>query len=113
MKKILKFIFLCLCITFSGKGCMSVDKRGRLEKIRFSVPAFFQVELDYYKNKDNMGRPIIKTNSPGAILLKPQDLSVKTNALEKLWEPAEHVYKINGVTYDRLYTGKLIETTGK
>jgi len=49
-------IFLC--------GCLSVDERGRLEKVRFSVPAFFQVEMDYYKDRENIGRPIIKTNAP-------------------------------------------------
>lgn len=76
---------------------MSVDKNGRLEKIRFSVPAFFQVEMDYYKDRENIGRPIISTNAPGSVMLKPENLSVKTNAPINLWDPA----------------GKLMEMTEK
>jgi len=95
MKKIL---FLCIIfISLGAKGCMSVDEKGRLEKIRFSVPAFFQVEMDYYKDRENVGRPIIRTNAPGAVLLKPENLSVRTNAPISLWEPA----------------GKLMEMTEK
>ena len=95
MKKIL---FLCIIfISWGAKGCMSVDKKGRLEKVRFSVPAFFQVEMDYYKDRENIGRPIIRTNAPGAVLLKPENLSVRTNAPISLWEPA----------------GKLMEMTEK
>ena len=95
MKKIL---FLCIIfISVGAKGCMSVDEKGRLEKIRFSVPAFFQVEMDYYKDRENIGRPIIRTNAPGAVLLKPENLSVRTNAPISLWEPA----------------GKLMEMTEK
>ena len=75
-------------ISLGTKGCMSVDEKGRLEKIRFSVPAFFQVEMDYYKDRENIGRPIIRTNAPGAVLLKPENLSVRTNAPISLWEPA-------------------------
>ena len=93
-----KTLFLCIIfISWGAKGCMSVDKKGRLEKVRFSVPAFFQVEMDYYKEKENIGRPIFKTNAPGAVMLKPENLSVRTNAPISLWEPA----------------GKLMEMTPK
>ena len=93
-----KTLFLCIIfISLAAKGCMSVDEKGRLEKIRFSVPAFFQVEMDYYKDRENVGRPIIRTNAPGAVLLKPENLSVRTNAPISLWEPA----------------GKLMEMTEK
>ena len=95
MKKIL---FLCIIfISWGAKGCMSVDKKGRLEKVRFSVPAFFQVEMDYYKDRENIGRPIIKTNAPGSVMLKPENLAVRTNAPISLWQPA----------------GKLMEMTEK
>ena len=93
-----KTLFLCIIfISWGAKGCMSVDKKGRLEKVRFSVPAFFQVEMDYYKDRENIGRPIIRTNAPGSVMLKPENLSVRTNAPISLWEPA----------------GKLMEMTPK
>ena len=57
MKKILLLSVLLL------SGCMSIDERGRLEKVRFSVPAFFQVEMDYYKDRENLGRLVVNTNS--------------------------------------------------
>jgi|TARA_B100000902_G_scaffold383910_1_gene423377 hypothetical protein len=95
MKKIL---FPCMIfISLGTKGCMSVDEKGRLEKIRFSVPAFFQVEMDYYKDRENIGRPVISTNSPAIVNLKPENLSFRTNAPIDLWEPA----------------GKLMEMTPK
>ena len=84
-----KTLFLCIIfISWGAKGCMSVDKKGRLEKVRFSVPAFFQVEMDYYKDRENIGRPIIRTNAPGSVMLKPENLLVRTNAPISLWEPA-------------------------
>ena len=58
MKKILLLSVLLL------SGCMSIDERGRLEKVRFSVPAFFQVEMDYYKDRENLGRGVVSTNTP-------------------------------------------------
>lgn len=57
MKKIL------LLSVFLLSGCMSIDERGRLEKVRFSVPAFFQVEMDYYKDRENLGRGVVNTNT--------------------------------------------------
>ena len=42
---------------------MSIDEKGRLEKVRFSVPAFFQVEMDYYKDRENLGREAVRTNT--------------------------------------------------
>ena len=93
-----KTLLLCIIfISWGAKGCMSVDKKGRLEKVRFSVPAFFQVEMDYYKDRENIGRPIIKTNAPGSVMLKPENLAVRTNAPISLWQPA----------------GKLMEMTEK
>ena len=93
-----KTLFLCIIfISWGAKGCMSVDKKGRLEKVRFSVPAFFQVEMDYYKDRENIGRPIIRTNAPGSVMLKPENLSVRTNTPISLWQPA----------------GKLMEMTEK
>ena len=32
------------------------DEQGRLEKIRIAVPAFFQIEMDYYKDEENKGK---------------------------------------------------------
>ena len=61
MKKILLLSVLLL------SGCMSIDERGRLEKVRFSVPAFFQVEMDYYKDRENLGRPVVNTYTPPKI----------------------------------------------
>ena len=61
MKKIL------LLSVFLLSGCMSIDERGRLEKVRFSVPAFFQVEMDYYKDRENLGRRVVNTNTPPKI----------------------------------------------
>ena len=61
MKKIL------LLSVFLLSGCMSIDERGRLEKVRFSVPAFFQVEMDYYKDRENLGRGVVNTNTPQKI----------------------------------------------
>ena len=61
MKKILLLSVLLL------SGCMSIDERGRLEKVRFSVPAFFQVEMDYYKDRENLGRGVVSTNTPPKI----------------------------------------------
>ena len=46
-------------------GCTSVDDKGRLEKVRIAVPAFFQIEMDYYKDKENFPKGTIKTNTPG------------------------------------------------
>ena len=57
MKKIL------LLSVFLLSGCMSIDEKGRLEKVRFSVPAFFQVEMDYYKDRENLGREAVRTNT--------------------------------------------------
>ena len=48
-------------------GCTSVDDKGRLEKVRIAVPAFFQIEMDYYKDKENFPKGTIKTNTPPKI----------------------------------------------
>ncbi len=49
MKKISLIVLLL-------SGCISptsVDEKGRLEKVRIAVPAFFQIEMDYYKDQEN------------------------------------------------------------
>jgi hypothetical protein len=35
-------------------GCKNIDENGRLEKVRFSVPAFFHVEMEYYADQENL-----------------------------------------------------------
>ena len=58
----LKYFVLILLLT----GCKSVDDKGRLEKIRIMVPALIDIEFDYYKDKENIGKGIaknIQTNS--------------------------------------------------
>jgi len=35
-------------------GCKNIDENGRLEKVRFSVPAFFHVEMEYYSDQENL-----------------------------------------------------------
>jgi len=47
-----KMFLLTLLLT----GCTSVDDKGRLEKVRIAVPAFFQIEMDYYKDKENFNK---------------------------------------------------------
>jgi|TARA_R100000995_G_C3478350_1_gene122339 hypothetical protein len=47
MKKILIIILLLA-------GCKNMDENGRLEKVRFSVPAFFHVEMEYYSDQENL-----------------------------------------------------------
>ena len=56
----MKKIFL---LTFLLTGCTSVDDKGRLEKVRIAVPAFFQIEMDYYKDKENKGKESVNTNT--------------------------------------------------
>jgi len=51
-------------------GCRSVDDKGRLEKIRIMVPALIDIEFDYYKDKENIGKGVVRntpTNSPPVI----------------------------------------------
>ena len=66
MRRFLKYFILILLVT----GCKSVDDNGRLEKIRIMVPAFIDIEFDYYKDKENKGKYIVSnspTNSTSAI----------------------------------------------
>ena len=58
---------LLLTFTLIFSGCKSVDDQGRLEKVRIAVPAFFQIEMDYYKDRENLGRPVVNTNAPPKI----------------------------------------------
>ena len=52
---------LLLTFTLIFSGCKSVDDQGRLEKVRIAVPAFFQIEMDYYKDKENKGKGSVNT----------------------------------------------------
>jgi len=57
-------------LTLLLSGCISptsVDEKGRLEKVRIAVPAFFQIEMDYYKDKENFPKGTVKTNTPPQI----------------------------------------------
>ena len=47
MKKLLLIVFILT-------GCKNMDENGRLEKVRFSVPAFFHVEMEYYADQENL-----------------------------------------------------------
>tara|TARA_R110002020_G_scaffold359053_4_gene571800 strand:+ start:4051 stop:4278 length:228 start_codon:yes stop_codon:yes gene_type:complete len=43
-----------LLTTLLLTGCQNIDENGRLEKVRFSVPAFFHVEMEYYADQENL-----------------------------------------------------------
>ena len=43
-----------LLTTLLLTGCKNMDENGRLEKVRFSVPAFFHVEMEYYSDQENL-----------------------------------------------------------
>jgi len=45
-----KLLLTALLLT----GCKNIDENGRLEKVRFSVPAFFHVEMEYYADQENL-----------------------------------------------------------
>jgi|TARA_R110000744_G_scaffold141455_1_gene252861 hypothetical protein len=52
-----------------GSGCKSggIDEKGRLEKVRIQIPAFIDIEFEYYKDKENIGKGTpqnIYTNLP-------------------------------------------------
>tara|TARA_Y100001951_G_scaffold99460_1_gene101525 strand:- start:1398 stop:1637 length:240 start_codon:yes stop_codon:yes gene_type:complete len=55
----LKYFILIVLLT----GCKSVDDKGRLEKIRIMVPALIDIEFDYYKDKENIGKGIAKNTT--------------------------------------------------
>lgn len=46
-------------------GCKTggIDEKGRLEKVRIQIPAFVDIEFEYYKDKENMGK-VIPNNVP-------------------------------------------------
>ena len=52
MRGFLKYFILILLLA----GCRSVDDNGRLEKIRVMIPAFVDIQFDYYKDKENKGK---------------------------------------------------------
>jgi len=62
MGDFLKYFILILLLA----GCRSVDDNGRLEKIRVMIPAFVDIQFDYYKDKENKGKVVGNslTNSP-------------------------------------------------
>jgi hypothetical protein len=62
MGNFLKYFILILLLA----GCRSVDDNGRLEKIRVMIPAFVDIQFDYYRDKENKGKVVGNslTNSP-------------------------------------------------
>ena len=54
---------LLLTFTLIFSGCKSVDDQGRLEKVRIAVPAFCQIEMDYYKDKENKGKGSVSADT--------------------------------------------------
>jgi len=45
-------------------GCKNIDENGRLEKVRFSVPAFFHVEMEYYSDQENLNPDFSRRQLP-------------------------------------------------
>ena len=43
-------------ILLAGCKTPSLDERGRLEKVRIQIPAFIDIEFEYYKDKENIGK---------------------------------------------------------
>jgi len=67
-------------LTLLLSGCISptsVDEKGRLEKVRIAVPAFFQIEMDYYKDKENFPKETVKTNTPPKIFPRLMEMDRK------------------------------------
>ena len=46
-------ILICLILFLSG--CKATQHHGRVEKMRVGIPALFSVEVDYYKDLENVG----------------------------------------------------------
>ena len=43
-------------ILLAGCKTPSLDERGRLEKVRIQIPAFIDIEFEYYKDEENKGK---------------------------------------------------------
>jgi hypothetical protein len=54
MKKIVLIIVVFLCSCKSG----GIDEKGRLEKVRIQIPAFVDIEFEYYKDEENLVKSI-------------------------------------------------------
>ena len=52
----MKKIVLVTMMLLSGCKTGGIDEKGRLEKIRIQIPAFVDIEFEYYKDKENMGK---------------------------------------------------------
>ena len=43
-------------ILLAGCKTPTLDERGRLEKVRIQIPAFIDIEFEYYKDEENKGK---------------------------------------------------------
>ena len=59
----MKKIILTILILMAGCKTGGIDEKGRLEKVRIQIPAFVDIEFEYYKDKENMGK-VIPNNVP-------------------------------------------------
>ena len=59
----MKKTLLIIMILLAGCKTPTLDERGRLEKVRIQIPAFIDIEFEYYKDKENIGKETIR-NAP-------------------------------------------------
>lgn len=59
----MKKIILTILILVSGCKTGGIDEKGRLEKVRIQIPAFVDIEFEYFKDKENMGK-VTTHNTP-------------------------------------------------
>jgi len=52
----MKKITLIILILIAGCKTGGIDEKGRLEKVRIQIPAFIDIEFEYYKDKENLGK---------------------------------------------------------
>jgi len=46
---------ILICLVLFLAGCQMTQHHGRVEKMRVGIPALFSVEVDYYKDLENVG----------------------------------------------------------
>jgi len=46
---------ILICLILFLAGCQTSQHHGRVEKMRVGIPALFSVEVDYYKDLENVG----------------------------------------------------------
>jgi len=46
---------ILICLILFLAGCQMTQHHGRVEKMRVGIPALFTVEVDYYKDLENVG----------------------------------------------------------